>query len=86
MGQSVVGVYYLVEKHLRSDLLLFRLPFLLTLTAGAYMLIGEIRPPVAPIIAFLGALWLLFGAVHAFRHAAGVRSLAERVIACCRDW
>jgi cbb3-type cytochrome oxidase subunit 1 len=32
MGQSITGIYYLLEKHASEPLLLFRLPLLLSLT------------------------------------------------------
>ena len=85
MGQSVVGAYYLAEKRVREHLLLFRLPLLLTLTAGAYVLLGEV-PRMAPAALFLGVLWALFGIVYAYRHVPSVRKMTDRVIACCRDW
>ncbi len=84
MGESVVGLYFLVERRAREDLLVFRLPFLLTLTLAAYALLGQ-GPVLAPLAA-LAAIWAVFAAVHAGRTRGRARALAARLIACCKNW
>ncbi|PJC37054.1 hypothetical protein CO046_02600 [Candidatus Peregrinibacteria bacterium CG_4_9_14_0_2_um_filter_53_11] len=87
MGQSIVGLYYLVEKRLDVRYHILRLPFLLTLTAIAYsVVVPEQRVPTGYTLLLLGALWLIFAGIFAFRTNATVRTVAEKIIACCRDW
>ncbi len=57
IGESVFGFYHLVEKKTAEDYHLFRLPFLLTLTAGAFLLLG-VSFPWSSLAASLGLLWL----------------------------
>lgn len=84
MGQSVVGIYYLAEKRLSERYHVFRLPFLLTLTAAAAAALGMPLGLGTPFL--LAALWACFAFVFALRHLPSARALADRVVACCRDW
>jgi hypothetical protein len=40
MGQTITGLHYLVEGRVREELLVFRLPFVLTLVALFYLAIA----------------------------------------------
>ncbi len=85
MGQSVVGIFYLLEKKVREDLHLFKVPFLLTLTFAAYSVIVFPEDFMKAAI-LLGALWaamllLFFGRKH-----KGVSSLARKILECCKRW
>lgn len=85
MGQSVVGIYYLAEKRLPERFRVFRLPFLLTATAIAAALLGRLSG-AAVVLPALAALWASFGFVYAYRQDTRVKTLADRVVACCKDW
>ena len=39
MGQSILGVYYILEGQVKEELKIFRLPFLLTLIIIGYLLL-----------------------------------------------
>ena len=84
MGGSVVGFYYLVEKKTKEQLHFFRLPFLLTLTFIAYLLI-ETTLLLSPLL-FLGALWLAFLLVFILRQNPKANIIVKKVIACCKNW
>lgn len=84
MGQSVLGIYYLLERKLAEKWGIFRLPFLLTLTyAGIIALRIEIE---LGILALLTGLWLLSGWIFVYRSQPRMQAIADRVISCCRDW
>lgn len=85
VGQSVVGTYYLAERRLPERFHIFRLPFLLTMTAAAAALLGALTA-TASVLLLLVAAWAAFGFVFAYRQDARVRAFAGRVVACCRDW
>ncbi len=85
IGESVFGVYHLVEKKTAEGYHLFRLPFFLTLTAVAFILL-EVSFPWSLLVVFLGLLWL--GALTLFvgRKKKRIGDIAKRLIACCKDW
>jgi len=88
MGQSVLGVYYLAERKLKEELLIFRLPFLLTLTLIAYLLsrpFSEV-PEVVGAVGAVGGLWLVFGLGYAYRNKAGFNRFVKKIIECCKNW
>jgi len=86
MGQSVTGLHYLLDKRLPEDLLVFRLPFVLTLTALAYLLLAPGASVAAALAAVLAAAWAAALAVYARRDVGRFRRLARQLVECCRDW
>lgn len=85
MGQSITGIYYLLETKIPERLTVFRLPFLLTATFLAYLLLDG-GGGAAGTAVFLGLLWLGFGLVYAWRGKGRIGKIFQRIIACCRDW
>lgn len=85
MGQSITGLSYFVENRIEERWLVFRLPFVLTLTLAFYSAIsgGFALAGPADVIA---TIWLAAFALFAKRHSGVLASLARQVIACCRDW
>ncbi len=83
MGQSVTGLYYFVEKRVPKSLKIFTLPFFLSLTAGAYMLIKT--ELVMAAFGILLGLWILAWLIFAYRADPGKRNLANTVMECCED-
>jgi hypothetical protein len=83
MGQSTIGVYYLLERKVEKRFHLFRLPFLLTATLGVVAALGEFESGAAWLVA---AVWLLFFGVHFLHNSAWGKRIAEHIIACCKNW
>ncbi|MBI2464418.1 hypothetical protein HYV57_05675 [Candidatus Peregrinibacteria bacterium] len=85
MGESVVGLYYLLEKKAPVKWQLFRWPFIITMTVIVYLSIG-IRDGVIMAMTFLAFLWLVFTGIYLFQNHPNMQKIMERLIACCRDW
>lgn len=85
IGQSTLGIFYLLEQKVAEPLTLFRLPFLVTLLIAAYTMLTR-SFPVKELLLFVGALWLLFGGLYSYRRVPALRQLVEKVIACCKKW
>ncbi len=87
MGQSVVGIYYLLEKRLKEKYHVFRLPFLLSVTAVAYALLQTVKfDELSSIILVLFVLWLISTILYMYRNDKRISKIFKQVIACCRDW
>lgn len=92
-GGSIVGMLYFLEKKVAekkvSDkydkYLLFRLPLYLTMISLAYMALSTVRPSFMVVIALL-VLWLLFIVIFLYQHNPKLQALAEKLIACCKNW
>ena len=85
MGESVTGIYYLAEKNVVESLHVFRLPFLLTLTLIAYLLLDPSVITI-PLIVFFSGLWVLFLLGYSYRHREGTGRLIKKIIECCKNW
>jgi len=85
MGESVVGIYYLLEKKVPPAWQLFRWPYIVTMTVGVYFVVG-IREGAMLAVALLIIMWLISVGIYVFRRYPSFKRIAERLIACCRDW
>lgn len=85
MGQSVVGLYYLLERKLKERWHVFRLPFLLSGTLTVYLLLGYTNGLLAAVI-FVATLWLLTGMLFLSHENPRLRKITESLIACCKNW
>lgn len=85
MGQSVTGIFYLVERKVKEELRLFRVPFLLTLTLAFYSLI-VFPEDFIRVAALLGALWAALLLLFLFRKNSSINSLVKRILECCKRW
>lgn len=85
MGESVVGFYYFLEKRVPTAWQIFRWPYLITATIAVYVIIGT-RDGIVSVVSWLGLIWVVFGLVYAIRSQPVFKKIAERLIACCRDW
>ena len=66
MGQSIVGLYYFLEKRTSDTLHIFRLPLLLTLTLAALVAIGT--PVSLPSsLGLLAILWVVLSLLYLYR-------------------
>lgn len=84
MGGSAVGLLYSMEKRLPERFHLFRLPYYLTLVIVVVISLG--RHIGINEIMFLGTLWFVFYLVYLLRTKPKIKRLADRIVACCRDW
>ncbi len=85
MGQSIVGIFYLMERKVKGELHLFKVPFLLTLTFAFYSLI-DFPDDFAKAAALLGILWAALLLLLLFRKNGRVNSLVKKILECCRRW
>jgi hypothetical protein len=85
MGQSIVGLYYLLEKKTREELHIFRLPLLLTLMLAAFLALG-VTTNLAYELSLLAALWVVLTLLFLYRRNPRIRIVVDRIIACCKDW
>ena len=85
MGQSVLGIFYLVEHKVKEELTLFRLPFLLTLTIFGYTVLSRSTDLFLSII-FLVVLWFVFGLVYYYRNNSHFQNSVKKLIECCKRW
>lgn len=84
MGQSSLGLYYLFEKHVPKELLVFRLPLLITLALVAYSLLTLSLALDAVIIAV--GLWLVIGVLYGMRANPEIKNKVKALIECCSGW
>lgn len=85
IGQSIVGMYYLLEKKLAEKFRFFRLPFLLSATLIGYVLLIPAES-VWYALGFLILIWLLFGSVFYLRSSVYLRGFAKKILECCKNW
>lgn len=83
MGQSVTGLYYFLEKRVRKEWLVFRLPVLLTLTYIFYVLVAW-NLPFGPLLLVV-LLWVTGFGITAYR-VPRINHLAKKLIECCGNW
>lgn len=83
MGQSVIGIYYLLEKKMSERFQIFRLPFLLAATLGVAAALGVFEREAAWLVA---GVWLVFFCIHFLRDNARGKRIAEHIIGCCKNW
>jgi hypothetical protein len=85
MGQSIVGMYYLLEKKLPEQLHLFRLPFLLSATFVVYVALSAAHEWVG-VAVLLAVMWFVLIGVYVYRSNPRMSRVMNRIIACCKDW
>lgn len=84
VGQSITGIYFLFEKTAHPDLLLFRLPFLISLTLVAYTAITLNLDIWALILT--ACLWVIWTGIYFYRTRSRFKRLVENIIKCCSGW
>src|SRR3989344_2085115 len=76
-GESVLGVFYLVEKKVSVDFKFFRLPFLLSLIFTAYSLLIAVD---LSVLKLLSVLWLFFWVIFLYRKNEKINYFVNKVI------
>ncbi len=85
MGQSVTGIYYMIEKRVQEGLRVLSLPFLLTLTYLAYLSLNTSKMSITSTTLLIG-LWIIFLTIYMLRSSQKIKRIATRVIECCKNW
>lgn len=85
MGESIVGLYYLIEKKAPSTWQVFRWPYIITMTVVVYLIVG-VRSGAWLAILLLISLWIVWGTIFALKKSPPAKKIMERLVACCRDW
>lgn len=85
LGESTIGIFYLVEAKVRKELTIFRLPFLFTLILIGYSLIS-IPDDLTKAIVLVVVLWLLFAFAYVYRNNSRVSAIVEKIVKCCKRW
>lgn len=86
MGQSTVGLYYLLEKRFAERFGIFRLPYMLTGTVVVYSIVQSVDDSIVVPILLVLAIWIMFYCVYLMRTNKTMKKIAKHIIACCRDW
>ena len=84
MGQTTLGIFYLAEHYAPPTLLLFRLPFLLTLTLLAYSLLTPLSG-LGTVQLLLG-LWGTLILITLCKNNAYTHAFIKRILECCKRW
>lgn len=85
MGQTIVGLYYFLEKKTAEGLHIFRLPLLLTLTLAAFVAL-DVTTDLAYGLSLLAVLWAVLSLLYFYRQSPKTKIVVDRIIACCKDW
>lgn len=87
VGNSIVGIYYLVERKTAEKFHIFRLPFFLSLIFVGYILIfTPVIGRLIPTVILLVSLWLIFGFLFLYGHNPKLKSAVSYIINCCKNW
>ncbi len=79
MGHTSLGLYYILEKKVRKNFLIFRLPYLLTSIFIIYTILETFN--INSLI-FILALWALFFIIYLFKF----NKFTKKLIECCKRW
>ncbi len=79
MGHTSLGLFYILEKKVREEFLIFRLPYLLTSISIIYFILNDFI--TSGLYVLLG-LWLLFVLIYLFKF----NKLTKKIIKCCEKW
>ena len=85
MGQTSLGIFYLLEKKVKNEFKLFRLPFLLTLIFLIYLILEGFGQGINTPL-FLIALWIFFFLIYLFKAKSGMRAFFKKIVECCKKW
>ncbi len=84
LGQSITGIFYFLKSKLSKEKNIFALPFILTLTMIAYVLISSLKN--FNTIIFLVILWLIFSLFYIYKRSKKFNFFIKKLIECCRNW
>jgi hypothetical protein len=79
MGMTALGIYYTVEKKVKSELTVFRLPFLLTLIFIIYSVLESF---ILNSIIVIAVIWIIFFLIYLSKN----NKLVKKLVECCKKW
>lgn len=85
MGQSVVGIFYLLERKASEKFQVFKVPFLLTLTFAFYSAVA-FPEDFVKVFALLAALWIALVVLFFCRNNKKAGAFIKKLVECCRRW
>jgi len=85
MGESVIGLYYLLEKKVPTTWQLFRWPYIVTMTTAVCVILG-LREKIMSTIILVSIIWIIYLLIYFLRNYPIIKKIIQRLIACCRDW
>lgn len=85
IGQSILGIFYMIESKVKEELKLFRLPFIIALITIGYSLF-EIPKDFANVTALLLLTWIIFGLTYFYRANKSTKIFVNKIIECCKRW
>lgn len=84
LGQSIVGVLYVLRTRLPAQYEVYSFPFVLGGTVLGYVAVtGELLVEASILTA---GVWLAAGLLFTYRENDRVATVFDEVVACCRDW
>ena len=88
MGQTSMGIFYLLEKKVSKEITIFRLPFLLALTLSLYALISWATAfkEIISSLFLLISIWAIFIGIFLFRNNKWFGKLITKLVECCKRW
>jgi len=84
MGGSVLGIFYAVERHVKKDKTIFRLPFFLTLLSLGYFLLTFEN--ILKVLILLVILWVIFLLIYTYRKNKSFNLVVNKIVECCKKW
>ncbi len=85
MGQSIVGIFYLLERKTSERFHIFKVPFLLTLTLAFYSAV-VFPQDFIKVAALLAVFWAVLVALFFFRSNGKAGVIVKKLIECCKRW
>ncbi len=85
MGQTTVGIFYLIEKKVKEKLLLFRLPFLLTMILLTYFLLLPAKSSLAPFMVVV-VTWIITLGMYLHQTNSKINKAIKKIVECCQRW
>ena len=85
IGESTLGIFYLIENKIKEELKLFGLPFLLTLILIGYTLIEGLNYSFN-VLYFLVLILGLFAIIYSFKDKGKLGDIARKLVECCKKW
>ena len=85
IGQSSIGIFYLLDNKFRDELKIFKLPFLLTLIIIAYYILSTPLNIIKNIL-FIAVIWFVLFLVYIYRNNKIINNLVNKLVECCKRW